>query len=158
SSAAKRLNCSSNRKNGTSTIAIRIAARIAQRIDRSLSDRSGRGGSPDPHRTRMCSVCGHRFAGRGRFHTSASMGGVCVPVCALQLLSGMSGDGFRPRASEGAEMQVKHVMTQPAVTCPVNATLDAVARCMWECDLGAIPLVDDTGRIAGVVTDRDICM
>jgi CBS domain-containing protein len=55
-------------------------------------------------------------------------------------------------------MQVKQVMTQPAVTCSVNATLEAVARCMWECDLGAIPLVDDTGRIAGVVTDRDICM
>ena len=55
-------------------------------------------------------------------------------------------------------MQVKQVMTQPAVTCPVNATLDAVARCMWECDLGAIPLVDDNGKIAGVITDRDICM
>ena len=55
-------------------------------------------------------------------------------------------------------MQVKHVMTQPAVTCPVNATLDTVARCMWECDLGSVPLVDDTGKIAGVITDRDICM
>ena len=55
-------------------------------------------------------------------------------------------------------MQVRNVMSQPAVTCPVNATLDTVARCLWECDLGSVPLVDDSGRVVGVVTDRDICM
>lgn len=29
---------------------------------------------------------------------------------------------------------------------------------MWEFDCGVIPVVDDDGRVAGIVTDRDICM
>ncbi len=29
---------------------------------------------------------------------------------------------------------------------------------MWEFDCGMIPVVNDDGRLAGVVTDRDICM
>lgn len=55
-------------------------------------------------------------------------------------------------------MQVKDVMNQPAVTCPENSTLDHPARLMWEFDCGVIPVVDDNGRLTGVITDRDICM
>lgn len=55
-------------------------------------------------------------------------------------------------------MQIKDVMSHPALTCPATGTLDHVARLMWEFDCGIIPLVDDDGRLAGVVTDRDICM
>jgi len=55
-------------------------------------------------------------------------------------------------------MKIKEVMSQPAVTCPVDSTLDAPARLMWEFDCGIIPVVSDDGRLAGVVTDRDICM
>jgi CBS domain-containing protein len=29
---------------------------------------------------------------------------------------------------------------------------------MWEYDCGLVPVVNDDGRLAGVVTDRDICM
>jgi CBS domain-containing protein len=29
---------------------------------------------------------------------------------------------------------------------------------MWERDCGALPVVDQEGRVAGMVTDRDICM
>jgi CBS-domain-containing membrane protein len=29
---------------------------------------------------------------------------------------------------------------------------------MWEFDCGIVPIVNDEGRLAGVVTDRDICM
>jgi CBS domain-containing protein len=29
---------------------------------------------------------------------------------------------------------------------------------MWERDVGALPVVDPEGRVAGMITDRDICM
>jgi CBS domain-containing protein len=55
-------------------------------------------------------------------------------------------------------VQIKDLMSHPAVTCPANSMLDQVARLMWEFDCGVIPVVNDEGRLAGVVTDRDICM
>jgi CBS-domain-containing membrane protein len=55
-------------------------------------------------------------------------------------------------------MQLKDVMNHPAVICPTADTLDNAARLMWEYDCGVVPVVDDQGRLAGVVTDRDICM
>jgi CBS-domain-containing membrane protein len=55
-------------------------------------------------------------------------------------------------------MQLQEVMSHPVVTCPVDCTADVPARLMWEFDCGVIPLVDADGRIAGIVTDRDICM
>lgn len=55
-------------------------------------------------------------------------------------------------------MRVSDVMSQPAVTCPVDAALDAPARLMWEFDCGLVLLVGDDGRLIGVVTDRDVCL
>lgn len=55
-------------------------------------------------------------------------------------------------------MQVKELMSKPAVTCAVFASLNAVARLMWEQDCGAIPVVGEDGALVGIVTDRDICM
>jgi CBS domain-containing protein len=49
-------------------------------------------------------------------------------------------------------------MSHPAVTCPATSTLDQAARLMWEFDCGIIPVINDDGRLEGVVTDRDICM
>lgn len=55
-------------------------------------------------------------------------------------------------------MQIKSIMSKPVVTCPENSTLDNAARLMWEFDCGIVPVVGEEGRLAGVVTDRDICM
>jgi CBS domain-containing protein len=55
-------------------------------------------------------------------------------------------------------MHVKEIMSQPVITCPANATLEHAARLMWEFDCGIVPIVNDEGRLDGVVTDRDICM
>ena len=55
-------------------------------------------------------------------------------------------------------MQIKDIMSQPVVSCPDSATLNEAARLMWEFDCGIVPVVDADGRLAGVVTDRDICM
>ena len=55
-------------------------------------------------------------------------------------------------------MQIKSIMTHAPVTCPIDGTLDQPARLMWEFDCGTVPVVNDDGRLTGVVTDRDICM
>ena len=55
-------------------------------------------------------------------------------------------------------MRVKDLMSHPLVTCPTRSTLDQAARLMWEFDCGIVPVINDEGRLDGVVTDRDICM
>ena len=55
-------------------------------------------------------------------------------------------------------MRINDVMSRPAVTCPSDAGLDSAARLMWEFDCGIVLAVNDDGRLAGVVTDRDICL
>jgi CBS domain-containing protein len=55
-------------------------------------------------------------------------------------------------------MHVKELMQRPVVVCATHDTLNDAARLMWENDLGSIPVVDRDGRLAGIVTDRDICM
>jgi len=55
-------------------------------------------------------------------------------------------------------MRVRELMSQPVVSCRVGDTADRAAMLMWDRDCGAIPVVGDDGRVAGIITDRDICM
>ena len=55
-------------------------------------------------------------------------------------------------------MRVQDVMTDSPRACGVNASANEAARIMWEQDCGAVPVLADDGRVAGIVTDRDICM
>jgi CBS domain-containing protein len=56
-------------------------------------------------------------------------------------------------------MIARDLMTQPALSCDVNDTLDRAATLMWDHDCGAIAVTrDDDGRLVGMITDRDICM
>jgi CBS domain-containing protein len=55
-------------------------------------------------------------------------------------------------------MNVSEVMHRTVRTCSIHDTLDRVARVMWEEDCGCVPLVDDRGKVAAMITDRDICM
>lgn len=55
-------------------------------------------------------------------------------------------------------MRIKDFMTQPVVSCSADSSLDVPARLMWECDCGVVVLTDRDGRLAGVVTDRDVAM
>lgn len=55
-------------------------------------------------------------------------------------------------------MQIKEIMSHPVVTCSSESTLDQPARLMWEFDCGIVPVVNDEGKITGVLTDRDVCM
>jgi CBS domain-containing protein len=55
-------------------------------------------------------------------------------------------------------MNVEQLMTGDTRSCTPDHTLDCAARKMWERDCGVVPIVDASGRVVGMITDRDICM
>jgi CBS domain-containing protein len=55
-------------------------------------------------------------------------------------------------------MQAREVMSQPPYTCGPETDLVAVAKIMWDHDCGFVPVVDASGAVVGVITDRDICI
>jgi CBS domain-containing protein len=50
---------------------------------------------------------------------------------------------------------IKEVMTRDVRACEPNATVAQAAKVMAQEDVGPVPIVED-GRLAGLVTDRDI--
>ncbi|HEX6810382.1 MAG TPA: CBS domain-containing protein [Planctomycetota bacterium] len=60
--------------------------------------------------------------------------------------------------TETEAMKVHQLMNGPGRTCGPRDSLQRAAQLLWEHDCGMLPVVDDTGRVRGVITDRDICM
>lgn len=54
-------------------------------------------------------------------------------------------------------MKVKDVMTEKVQCCSPEMNLAAVTELMWNNDCGMLPVVEG-GKLAGVITDRDICV
>lgn len=55
-------------------------------------------------------------------------------------------------------MRARDLMTTPTITCHVNDPLTVAAQRMWDGDIGVLPVVNDDGKMTGIITDRDICM
>jgi CBS domain-containing protein len=55
-------------------------------------------------------------------------------------------------------MRIKQVMTSDIATCRPETNLAVVAKLMWDKDCGFVPVIDAAGKVAGVITDRDICI
>ena len=55
-------------------------------------------------------------------------------------------------------MHTAELMSHPVVTVHVNDPIKVAAQKMSDYDLGVLPVVNDEGKLAGVITDRDICM
>ena len=55
-------------------------------------------------------------------------------------------------------MLVKEIMQKDIGTCRPTEDLACASRVMQEHNCGFIPVVDSAGKVAGVVTDRDICL
>ena len=53
-------------------------------------------------------------------------------------------------------MLVKQIMKTDVAACTAGQTLADVARLMRDRNCGFVPVVNSEGRIAGVVTDRDL--
>src|SRR5436190_8358445 len=69
-----------------------------------------------------------------------------------------SSAGGRRQTFEVDEMKVRDIMTTDVRACDPAASLAEAATIMWEHDCGAVPLVNGAGQVAGIITDRDICM
>jgi CBS domain-containing protein len=55
-------------------------------------------------------------------------------------------------------MRVDEIMRSEARTASPSTTLAAAGRLMAEVDCGVLPVVEQGGRVVGVVTDRDLCL
>lgn len=55
-------------------------------------------------------------------------------------------------------MQVQDLCTTETRCCSPATSLAAAGCMMYEGDCGALPVVDEGGRLVGIITDRDICM
>jgi CBS domain-containing protein len=55
-------------------------------------------------------------------------------------------------------MKVKEAMTQAAVCCGPETNIGGAVELMWNRNVGMLPVVDNEGKLIGVVTDRDICI
>lgn len=55
-------------------------------------------------------------------------------------------------------MTIRDVMTKMTTTCRQDTNLAAVTALMWENDCSAVPVLAETGELAAILTDRDICI
>lgn len=55
-------------------------------------------------------------------------------------------------------MQVQDIMVKEARSCRLDTNLAAATEVMWSNDCGALPVLNDGGKVVGMITDRDICM
>jgi CBS domain-containing protein len=55
-------------------------------------------------------------------------------------------------------MKVFDLMTTNVASVRSDASLADAARRMWDCDCGALPVLDESEAVIGMITDRDICM
>lgn len=55
-------------------------------------------------------------------------------------------------------MLVKDLMTKDVSSCRPANNMAELAEVMWNQRCGALPILDDSGRVIGIITDRDICI
>lgn len=53
-------------------------------------------------------------------------------------------------------MQVKDIMTQPAISIGTEESAEVAARTLTHYNIGILPVCDGNGRLCGLVTDRDL--
>jgi CBS domain-containing protein len=58
----------------------------------------------------------------------------------------------------GLSAPARLLMTSPAMTCSLEGNVNQVAQTFWHTNRGSMPVVDSTGVLQGMLTDRDICM
>jgi CBS domain-containing protein len=52
----------------------------------------------------------------------------------------------------------KELMTANVKSCRADTDLASVAKIMWDCDCGTVPVVNEERKVIGMITDRDICI
>lgn len=78
-----------------------------------------------------------------------------------EVLERVTGAGRRSEARRGGGgLRVADLMQTDVRRCTSQDALQEAARIMWERDCGCVPVVaaDGSGRLVGMITDRDLCM
>ena len=55
-------------------------------------------------------------------------------------------------------MKVKDIMMGTPYYCQPETNLGSATELMWNANCGFLPVVEGDGKVAGVITDRDICI
>src|SRR5215510_5082230 len=55
-------------------------------------------------------------------------------------------------------MRVEELMTRDVRFCRPQSNLSEAVSIMWDTDCGILPVIDDNGRVMGLITDRDIAI
>lgn len=55
-------------------------------------------------------------------------------------------------------MIVQDMMRKSPKYCGPTTNLAAVTELLWSCGCGALPVIDASKRVLGMITDRDICV
>ena len=55
-------------------------------------------------------------------------------------------------------MKVQDIMVKDARGCRPETDLAEASFLMWEKDCGALPVIESSGKVVGMITDRDIAM
>ncbi len=55
-----------------------------------------------------------------------------------------------------ANLKIEEIMTRNPIAVSPQITIGEAARIMLEKKIGGLPVVDDTGRLAGIITESDI--
>ena len=71
---------------------------------------------------------------------------------------GSSYDWRGPSGERSKVVKVHELMTTAACACNTETKLSVAARLMGEANCGIIPIVEESGAVVGVITDRDIAM
>ncbi|MFQ5600902.1 MAG: CBS domain-containing protein [Candidatus Krumholzibacteriia bacterium] len=53
-------------------------------------------------------------------------------------------------------MQVRSLMSRHVVSARPDTSVNDVAKCMAENDISGVPVVDDDGRLVGIITELDM--
>jgi CBS domain-containing protein len=55
-------------------------------------------------------------------------------------------------------MKANQLMTASPRCASTDTSASDVARLMRDCDCGAVPLTDESGKVVGIITDRDLAV
>jgi len=53
---------------------------------------------------------------------------------------------------------IKEVMARSPISCGKNETIQTVANQMFKANIGFLPVIDESKKVIGTITDRDVCL
>lgn len=63
---------------------------------------------------------------------------------------------YKGTAKRQGVMKARDVMTTPAVTTKPTASVRDVAKLFLQCHVSAVPVVDDKGKVVGIISESDL--